>query len=110
MELKPCPFCNGTKIRLSVTKSTSSRMPIHHVCYYCATCRTYGPRILYKPEERIWINENNLPEIFKDQAAEFWNRRFSESDATITIDDIRAYGATHRDELLEEYNKRKTSN
>lgn len=36
---KPCPFCNSTK--LDISEKTNG-----HICVYCRSCFTYGPRVL----------------------------------------------------------------
>ena len=36
---KPCPFCNSTK--LDISEKTNG-----HICIYCRSCLTYGPRVL----------------------------------------------------------------
>lgn len=52
---KTCPFCNSTKLDIS-NKSNG------HICVYCRSCLTYGPRVLeYElPEDgkRPWMNKH----------------------------------------------------
>ncbi len=39
-ELKPCPFCNGTTIKLFDEKEYDSGVKVN---YYCGTCHISGP-------------------------------------------------------------------
>ena len=41
-DMKPCPFCGGTELDLSV----KTRGDYYHCVVYCKTCRAYGPRTM----------------------------------------------------------------
>lgn len=45
LNAKPCPFCGGTDIRLSL-KKTGRFETYYHATLHCYNCRTFGPRVL----------------------------------------------------------------
>ena len=83
MELKPCPFCGGTK--LGVSEKSVARdfgtMVQYQVAVYCTDCNAYGPRVLTEK-----IKSNTYPRPFVDfeksesKASEAWNRRAGDSN------------------------------
>lgn len=73
MELKTCAFCGSSKLNISV--KTASNGNSRHICIYCVKCRATGPRVLFKPIERKWYNEDNIPDEVKLKAVDLWNKR-----------------------------------
>lgn len=78
--LKNCPFCGGSKIDLSMTVSESIRNRYYKVAYYCKSCSTYGPRVIYKPEDprNRYAAEKELQKEdspIRLQAEKLWNTR-----------------------------------
>lgn len=76
-EIKPCPFCGGKNIGLSI-KTTNCRRKEHkyHVAMYCKDCHCLGSRLLMDLTDK-WIDRCNLE---KDEdvlfsAVTMWNIR-----------------------------------
>lgn len=77
-DMKPCPFCGGTKLDLSV----KTRGDYYHCVVYCKTCRAYGPRTILKLDEGEYMykhtsyNESVLSNhSVREKAADIWNKR-----------------------------------
>ena len=78
MNLKPCPFCGGTKLDFS--SKTASRdfgtSKVYHGAIYCKTCNAYGTRVL---SEKVKANVYPSPKVdfdsLEQRAIEAWNRR-----------------------------------
>jgi len=81
-KLKPCPYCGGRKIGLSV-KTTGRFSRRYYFSMYCEECHCYGARVLTEDIE----NANHLDrkkiessEKYKALAIEAWNNRAQEGD------------------------------
>lgn len=74
-DLKSCPFCASNNIELSM--ATSGKY--YKVAYYCKTCNAYGPRVIYRPEEKVrYTIEKNLNKEenpTRQEAEALWNLR-----------------------------------
>lgn len=77
-KLKDCPFCGSNKIELSMSVSGHFEK-YYKIAYYCKSCNTYGPRVIYKPgtdnrhyAEKELQKEGNPSRM---EAEKMWNRR-----------------------------------
>ena len=80
-ELKPCPFCGGTKLKVDQKTSSSSKWNSEKrmldklivVTVRCNRCHTRGPTT------SLWGSWIDRPtETLGDKAIEVWNRRFTD--------------------------------
>ena len=86
-DLKPCPFCGGTKLkvdrksRLAGWNGLDMRVEMHTYSVRCNTCHarggTAGGRVIYTPWTRCapppdWATTDKALE---EKAIEAWNRR-----------------------------------
>lgn len=86
-DLKPCPFCGGTKLkidrksRLARWNGLDMRVEMHTFSVRCNTCHarggTAGGRVIYTPWTRCaplpdWVTTDKALEA---KAIEAWNRR-----------------------------------
>lgn len=73
-ELKPCPFCGGDKIDLSIK---TADYPYWYVSMYCKSCNCYGARTRVTVPTDKWVNRNMIEKSTKTKevAIEAWNRR-----------------------------------
>ena len=79
LELKPCPFCGGTKLRLDSKKISQPRYrgPGKWEDGYtgnvrCNRCHARGPTVT------VWVTQHTICRILdliNDAADEAWNRR-----------------------------------
>ena len=76
-ELKPCPFCGGTKLKVDSKKSNNGKWDgnkyfvSHVVTVRCNRCFTRGPAT------SVWLRTNEYGAAKKGEGAaiEAWNRR-----------------------------------
>ena len=76
-ELKPCPFCGGTKLKIDSKKSNNTkwedgiRYSHHVVTVRCNRCFTRGP------VAGVFLRGTSYHAVDagKDKAIEAWNRR-----------------------------------
>lgn len=85
-ELKPCPFCGGTKLKIDKKSvlhgytGSDIRIERHTYSVRCNTCHARGGAVGGKVGPR-WIDPSRLPkdivtsEELKNKAIEAWNRR-----------------------------------
>ena len=76
IELKPCPFCGSTDIKLSM--KTMGRWDVHkfHIAMYCKTCNCYGKRSIYEYKgERYSGFRKKMQEEALEIAMREWNTR-----------------------------------
>lgn len=71
---KPCPWCYGFDIRLSIKRGSGA----YYAACYCNNCHCYGPRVRYVPKAKDSFDakreaENN--DALREQAAEKWDSR-----------------------------------
>lgn len=73
-ELKPCPFCGGKDIELSIKKT---RYPFWYTSMLCTKCNCYGARTRVTVEGTGWISRDDIvnSENTRRIAIEAWNRR-----------------------------------
>lgn len=73
--MKPCPFCGGTNIELSVSVAIRKRdTATFHCAMTCSNCKAKGPRYLFKTYDHNRSNLENNEEI-RVEAAKLWNNR-----------------------------------
>ncbi len=76
-ELKPCPFCGGTKLKVDSKKSNNTKWEgsayytSHVVTVRCNRCFTRGPAT------SVWLRHSSYGAVDagKEKAIEAWNRR-----------------------------------
>lgn len=73
-ELKPCPFCGGTDIRLSIKRT---EYPYWYSALYCRSCNCYGARTRVTVLKKGWISRVEIERSadVRHKAIEAWNRR-----------------------------------
>lgn len=76
-EIKPCPFCKGTKIKYSSKTMGANhwkKKVQYHIAMYCNSCHCYGPRTiitLNEGEHRTTIESDKYVQMAIDR----WNER-----------------------------------
>ena len=76
-ELKPCPFCGGTKLGFS-SKTVARKYGSHrayHGSIYCKGCNAYGARVLSETIKNVYPMPDVDFELLEVRAIEAWNRR-----------------------------------
>lgn len=80
MELKPCPFCNGIKLKIDSKKSSGFRYidgkkeENHVVTVRCNKCHTRGPTV------SVWLPSGHQYDSIKamqKEVIDVWNHRAS---------------------------------
>ena len=73
-ELKPCPFCGGTNIEVSIKRT---RYPFWYTSMYCKNCNCYGARTKVTVEGTGWVSRDDIvnSKNTREIATEAWNRR-----------------------------------
>lgn len=83
-ELKPCPFCGSTKLKIDQKTSSNTKYnpekkkfeKLVVVTVRCNKCHTRGPTTsMYAG----WYDRPT--EVLEDKAIEAWNRRASDGDS-----------------------------
>ena len=76
-ELKPCPFCGGTKLKID-SKRTFQHGKTRHcsVTVRCMKCHARGPVVGIQMPNRQY----NEREICESAVIEAWNRRVDNGD------------------------------
>lgn len=70
IELKPCPFCGNTKLKIeSKHHGTHYYTGTHSASVRCSKCHARGPTASCKVEKYKYSADN----ITKQKAAELWN-------------------------------------
>lgn len=64
-ELKPCPFCGGTVVRVSPYTEDTIRGPIVRWQVFCADCLCSGPKMNVKAVAVARWNVRKDPEVEK---------------------------------------------
>lgn len=78
-ELRECPFCGGTKLKVDSKKGSNFRVvngkveEFHVVTVRCNRCHTRGPTT----SVYLKWGEYNAARIMEDAAIEAWNRRYT---------------------------------
>ena len=76
-ELKPCPFCGGTKLKVDSKKGSNFRVvngkveEFHVVTVRCNRCHTRGPTT----SVYLAWGQYDAAKVMNDAAIEAWNRR-----------------------------------
>lgn len=75
--LKPCPFCGGTNIELSIKRT---KYPFWYTAMYCANCNCYGARTKVTVSGKEYVTRDDIvnSENTKQIAISTWNRRDGE--------------------------------
>lgn len=77
-ELKPCPFCGGTKLGFS-SKTVSRKYGscrAYHGSIYCKDCNAYGARVLSETIKNVYPMQDVDFDKLESRAIEAWNRRY----------------------------------
>lgn len=72
-----CPFCGSGSTDISMKVSSTGRVRKYHYSVYCKECHTYGPRVLFKMDDKPYVSRESLennPEVIK-KAINLWNNR-----------------------------------
>ena len=95
-DLKPCPFCGGTKLkidrksRLAGWNGLDMRVEMHTYSVRCNTCHARGGAVGGRVMNDPWTRCAQLPEwattdkALEAKAIEAWNRRDGEEDKHVT--------------------------
>ena len=78
-ELKPCPFCGGTKLGFS-SKTVSrdcNTSHLFHGAIYCKNCNAYGARVLSEKVKNSYPMQRVDFDGLESRAIEAWNRRYT---------------------------------
>lgn len=77
-ELKPCPFCGGDKIELSI--KTAKDDLVWYVSMFCKSCHCYGKRTRVTVQGDGWVSRRTIERSTeaREIAIEAWNRRYEE--------------------------------
>lgn len=90
-KLKPCPFCDGTKLkierksRLAGWNGLDMRVEMHTYSVRCNTCHARGGAIGGRVMNDPWTRCSQLPDwattdkTLEAKAAEAWNRRVNDA-------------------------------
>ena len=87
-DLKPCPFCGGTKLKIDSKKGNNFRFvegkkeEYHVVTVRCNKCHTRGPTVSIYTR----VGQYNAAKIMEYAAIEAWNRRAGEEDKREKLD------------------------
>lgn len=94
-ELKPCPFCGGTKLKIerksrravwAVWNGLNMRVEMYTYSVRCNTCHARGGAVGGRVMNDQWTRCATLPdwvttdETLEAKAIEAWNRRSGEED------------------------------
>lgn len=76
-ELKPCPFCGGTKLGFSskIVSRDYNTSYLYHGAIYCKSCNTYGARVLSEKVKCAYPSHRIDFDSLESRAIEAWNRR-----------------------------------